>query len=135
MGVLIAIRRLLGNTGTETDPTPCEADGQPATGDDPFAQLVADALDELPDEFLRALAHIPVIVSDGGADAGAYGLYRGAGTAHPDVGAQIIIFRDTLTRDFGEDRARIAAEVRRTVRHEVAHHLGYGERGVASLGL
>jgi predicted amidophosphoribosyltransferase len=43
--------------------------------------------------------------------------------------------RDTLLRDFGHDPARLAAEVERTLRHEIAHHLGYREGGVAGLGL
>jgi predicted Zn-dependent protease with MMP-like domain len=48
---------------------------------------------------------------------------------------RIIIFRDTLTRDFGHDPELLKAQVRRTVRHELAHHLGWGETGVRGLGL
>jgi predicted Zn-dependent protease with MMP-like domain len=29
----------------------------------------------------------------------------------------------------------LRAQVERTLRHEVAHHLGWGERGVRGLGL
>ncbi|HEU4974201.1 MAG TPA: metallopeptidase family protein [Baekduia sp.] len=137
MGVLMTIRRLLagrsGAPGAGAHPPAAPAPAAPE--DTRFAELVADALDELPDEFLRALERVPVVVSDGGATEGAYGLYRGAGVAHPEIAAQIVIFRDTLTRDFGADPPRMAAEIRRTVRHELGHHLGYGERGVSSLGL
>ena len=66
---------------------------------------------------------------------GLYGLYHGGGVARDDVPARIVVYRDTLERDFGGEPARLAAEVRRTVRHEVAPHLGYRERGVAALGL
>lgn len=98
-------------------------------------QLVAEALDRLPDWVLAVLADVPVLVLDGGREAHAYGLYRGDGAARARVLDQIVIYRDALLRDFGDDPDRLAAEVERTLRHEVAHHLGYTEGGVAGLGL
>lgn len=100
-----------------------------------FATLVQAALDELPEQFTATLAAVPVMIGDRGGAVGAYGLYHGAGMAHPEVPAQIIIFRDTLLRDFGHDPAALAEEVRRVVRHELGHHLGFDERGVRRLGL
>lgn len=100
-----------------------------------FAALVQAALDELPEQFTATLAAVPVMIGDRGGAVGAYGLYHGAGMAHPEVPAQIIIFRDTLLRDFGHDPAALAEEVRRVVRHELGHHLGFDERGVRRLGL
>ena len=41
-----------------------------------------------------------------------------------------MIFRDTLLRDFGHDPELLKAQVTRTVRHELAHHLGWDEKGV-----
>ena len=38
-------------------------------------------------------------------------------------------------RDFGDDPAELRAQVTRTVRHELAHHLGADELGVRELGL
>ena len=96
-----------------------------------FDALVRDALDELPEDVLAALEHTPVVVDDGGREAGAYGLYMGMA----DGPGLVVIFRDTLVRDFGDDPRRLAQQVRQTVRHEVAHHLGYGERRVRALGL
>ena len=46
-----------------------------------------------------------------------------------------VIFRDTLLRDFGHDPDLLKAQVTRTVRHELAHHLGWNENGVRGLGL
>ena len=46
-----------------------------------------------------------------------------------------MIYRDTLERDFGHDRDLLARQVERTLRHELAHHLGWDERGVGDLGL
>ena len=107
----------------------------PELRDDAFGELVRQALDELPDTVLDALGNTPVLVADGGDAAGAYGLYHGAGLARTDVAAQIVLYRDTLTRDFGHDPVLLRRQVRRTVRHEVAHHIGYDEPGVAALGL
>lgn len=45
-----------------------------------------------------------------------------------------MIFQDTLERDFGSDPELLARQVERTLRHAVAHHLGYKAR-VAALGL
>lgn len=107
----------------------------PAMSDAAFAELVQAALDELPEQFTATLARVPVMIGDRGGAVGAYGLYHGAGMAHPEIPAQIIIFRDTLLRDFGHDPAALAEEVRRVVRHELGHHLGFDERGVRRLGL
>lgn len=98
-------------------------------------QLVAISLDRLPDWMFDVLADVPVLVLDGGREAGVYGLYDGDGFAHDRALDQIIIYRDSLLRDFGHDRELLAAEVERTLRHEIAHHLGKDERGVAALGL
>jgi predicted Zn-dependent protease with MMP-like domain len=105
------------------------------TTDEDFKALVRSALDELPLEFHRALEHVAVVVSDGGRARRAYGLYQGDTVARDYFHDRIIIFRDTLTRDFGHDPELLKAQVRRTVRHELAHHLGWGEPGVRGLGL
>ena len=105
------------------------------TSDEDFKALVRSALDELPLEFHRALEHVAVVVSDGGRARRAYGLYQGDTVARDYFHDRIVIFRDTLMRDFGHDPELLKAQVRRTVRHELAHHLGWGEKGVRGLGL
>lgn len=99
-----------------------------------FKALVRSALDDLPLEFHRALEHVAVVVEDNGRKHHAYGLYHGATVAH-DGFARIVIFRDTIVRDFGYDYDILRAQVVRTVRHELAHHLGWDEDGVRGLGL
>jgi predicted Zn-dependent protease with MMP-like domain len=103
--------------------------------DEDFKAIVRSALDELPLEFHRALEHVAVVVSDGGRKQRAYGLYQGDTVARDFFHDRIVIFRDTLVRDFGDDPELLKAQVTRTVRHELAHHLGWGERGVRGLGL
>jgi predicted Zn-dependent protease with MMP-like domain len=106
-----------------------------------FEAMVRDALDELPAEFQRAIESVPVVVSDRGEANHAYGMYVGfrrkgaswfAPAGLPD---EIMIFRDTLVRDFGDDPQRLRAQVKRVVRHEVGHFLGFDEDGVRELGL
>jgi predicted Zn-dependent protease with MMP-like domain len=100
-----------------------------------FRALVRSALDDLPLEFHRALEHVAVVVSDGGRRRRAYGLYQGDTMANDHFHDRIVIFRDTLLRDFGDDPELLRAQVTRTVRHELAHHLGWDEKGVRGLGL
>ena len=102
---------------------------------DEFEALVADAIDALPDEFQAVLAKVAIVVSDIGEEAHAYGQYFGDGVARENFEDRIVIYRDTLERDFGHDRELLARQVARTLRHELAHHLGWNERGVGGLGL
>lgn len=102
---------------------------------DEFESLVVDAIDRLPAEFQEVLEKVPVVVSELGAEARAYGQYFGDGIAREQYEDRIVIYRDTLERDFGHDRRLLAEQVERTLRHELAHHLGWDEGGVGGLGL
>jgi predicted Zn-dependent protease with MMP-like domain len=93
------------------------------TEPDEFESLVVDAIDALPEQFQRVLEHH------------AYGHYFGDGVAFEGVEDRIVIYRDTLERDFGHNRELLARQVERTLRHELAHHLGWDEGGVGGLGL
>jgi predicted Zn-dependent protease with MMP-like domain len=110
-------------------------------GEQDFEALVRSALDELPIAFQRALEHVAVVVSDRGAQNHAYGMYVGSRLGgNPFFGGgglpeEILIFRDTLVRDFGDDPSLLRAHIVKTVRHEVGHYLGFDEAGVRKLGL
>ena len=104
--------------------------------DEDFEELVRDALDDLPDLLREALnRNVAVVISDGGRRHRAYGLYQGDGAHRDDYSDRIIIFRDTLRRDFGHDPDLLREQVTITVRHELAHHIGFDELGVRGLGL
>jgi predicted Zn-dependent protease with MMP-like domain len=123
----------------------------PAHNEQDFIELVRQAIDELPPEFAQALDHVGVVISDQGAVQRLngrlqplYGLYVGyGGRSSYIIGApvsyalpdRIVIFRDTLVHDYGNDPDRLRMQVTRTLRHELAHHLGWDETGVRSLGL
>ncbi len=125
----------LARQGLAADPEESEFMELDPLDDDDFEELVRDALDDLPDLLRNALEHVAVVISDGGRRAGAYGLYQGGTVARDDVHDRIVVFRDTLRRDFGHDPDQLRDQVTRTVRHELAHHVGFDELGVSTLDL
>ena len=100
-----------------------------------FDLMVADALDRLPPEVQELVSRVPVIVSHRGREFRAYGHHYGGPYTRGDYEHRIVIYQDTLERDFGHDPELLAAQGERTVRHEVAHHVGWDEPGVRGLGL
>ena len=127
----------LAREGVAAEPDESEFMDLDPYDDDDFEELVRDALDELPD-LLRALVenhNVAVVISDGGRRRRAYGLYQGDGATRDNYPDRIIIFRDTLRRDFGHDPDLLREQVTITVRHELAHHIGFDELGVRDLGL
>lgn len=125
----------LARDGLVVDPDEADFMELDPLDDDDFEELVRDALDDLPDLLRNALRHVAVVISDGGRRRGAYGLYQGDGATRDDTHDRIVIFRDTLRRDFGHDPELLRDQVTRTVRHELAHHVGFDELGVSRLDL
>jgi predicted Zn-dependent protease with MMP-like domain len=114
-----------------------ELASQPDLGEDTteFDLLVADAIDRLPPDFQRLLDQTPVVISHRGRENRAYGHYFGDTVARDNYPDRIVLYQDTLERDFGHDPELLRAQVERTLRHELAHHLGWHEQGVRDLGL
>jgi predicted Zn-dependent protease with MMP-like domain len=126
----------LAREGIAAEPTEQDFLALDPYDDDDFAELVRDAMDELPDLLRAALdRNVAVVISDAGRRHRAYGLYNGDGASRDDYPDRIIIFRDTLRRDFGHDPDLLRHQVMITVRHELAHHIGFDELGVRDLGL
>jgi predicted Zn-dependent protease with MMP-like domain len=114
-----------------------------------FEQLVDRALAAIPDPYRQALREVAVIVEDepsetqlreNGIEAGGsmYGLYEGV--PRTDYGAdwaaspnRITLFRLPLQEDFPDPRD-LEMEVRMTVLHELAHHLGIDDERLDELG-
>ena len=116
----------------------------------PFEQLVDRALGAIPDPFRAALAEVAIVIDDEltpeqrrdnglGPDEDLYGLYEGVPrteyaadwTAVPN---RITLFRLPLEEDFA-DPIDLAEEVRITVIHELAHHLGIDDDRLHELGV
>jgi predicted Zn-dependent protease with MMP-like domain len=125
----------LAREGLAADPDENEFMELDPLDDRDFEELVRDALDDLPDLLRNALSHVAVVISDGGRRQGAYGLYQGDGATSDTTHDRIVVFRDTLRRDFGHDPDLLRDQVTRTVRHELAHHVGFDELGVSRLDL
>jgi predicted Zn-dependent protease with MMP-like domain len=125
----------LAREGLVVEPDEAEFMELDPLNDADFEELVRDALDDLPDLLRNALAHVAVVISDGGRSRGAYGLYQGDGATRHDAHDRIVIFRDTIRRDFGHDPDMLREQVTKTVRHELAHHVGFDELGVSRLDL
>ena len=108
---------------------------------DRFEELVADALDEIPEELWRLMDNVAVVVKDGSPGSNLLGLYdgvpltersRGYGEAMvmPD---RITIFRRPILA-ICDDEVEVVRQVRVTVIHEVAHHFGIDDARLHELG-
>ena len=112
-----------------------------------FEQLVADALDGIPEELGRQMENVAVIVEDwpspeqlAGRRGTLLGLYEGISLTRrsplsyagvlPD---RITIFRGPLCQLAGDEDELIGL-VKTTVVHEVAHHFGISDERLGELG-
>jgi predicted Zn-dependent protease with MMP-like domain len=115
-----------------------------------FERLVDRALAGIPSPFREHLAEVAVVIEDEpsdrqlvenglGPDETLYGLYEGVprtewGADWAVVPNRISLFRVPLEEDY-PDPADLEDEVRRTVVHELAHHLGIDDERLDELGL
>jgi len=80
---------------------------------------VRQALDQLPEWVTQELGEVAVVVEESHPD-GIMGIYDPVGGLQ-----RIVVFRDANPT---------AAEVKRTVFHEIGHHFGMNEEHIDSLG-
>lgn len=116
-----------------------------------FDRLVERAVASIPEPFRAALDEIALVVADEptaeqlreqglGPDETLYGLYEGVprsewGGDWLPIPTRIVLFRLPLEEDF-PDPVELAHEVRVTVLHELAHHLGIDDEDrLAALGI
>jgi predicted Zn-dependent protease with MMP-like domain len=105
---------------------------------DAFETLIAEALEEIPDELRAEMENVAIIIDDESPPGPLYGLYEGIplterGTyagVRPD---QITLFLNTICRS-ARTPDELAQRVRVTVLHEVGHHFGLGEARLRELG-
>jgi predicted Zn-dependent protease with MMP-like domain len=107
-----------------------------------FEELVAEALDSLPEALGSYMDNVAVFVEDQ-RRPGLLGLYEGvpltkrAGYGTPYNGLpmpdRITIFRLPICR-MCADEAEVVRQVRITVVHEVAHHFGIDDERLHELG-
>ncbi len=110
-----------------------------------FERVVDEALDELPAWVVDAVDNLHVVVEDWPTPEqdpegeGILGIYEGVSLAErgldyfgvlPD---RIVIFMEPHLQ-MGLRRRELRDEIRKTVLHEVAHHLGIDDRRLHELG-
>lgn len=106
-----------------------------------FAELVAEALDSIPDELGRLMDNVNVFVDDDSPPGRLFGLYQGVpltrreaygagGLVMPD---RITVFRRTICATCRTEE-QVRDQVRVTVIHEVAHHFGIDDARLDELG-
>jgi predicted Zn-dependent protease with MMP-like domain len=103
-----------------------------------FEELVRDALDEVPDELLKLMDNVVILVEDDSPE-GLLGLYEGHaltergwhyGGVLPD---RIMIYRHPILRICNSEED-VIEEVAITVVHEIAHHFGIDDDRLHQLG-
>ncbi len=104
-----------------------------------FEDLVAEALDLIPQEFTRAMDNVVILVEDRHPTQNLYGLYHGVAltsrTSHysghlPDT---ITIYRLPILAH-ADDLQDAREQVATTVIHEIAHHFGIDDQRLDELG-
>jgi predicted Zn-dependent protease with MMP-like domain len=105
-----------------------------------FEQLVADALDQLPDELAILLDNVVVVIEDhNGDEPDLLGLYEGVpltereGYGGFELPDRISIYRLPLC-ELAADEDEVVEEVLVTVVHEIAHHFGIDDDRLHELG-
>lgn len=106
-----------------------------------FDALVDRALDGIPDELVRLVRNVVVLVEDDAPDddPDLLGLYDGIalterwGDPVMELPDRIFIFRNNLL-DMCSSVEELEEEVRITVVHEVAHHFGIDDDRLHDLG-
>ena len=104
-----------------------------------FESLVADALDEIPDELARLMDNVVVVVEDDPQEPGLLGLYEGTPLTEReayggmDLPDRITIYRNPIcaTATCADE---VVDEVLTTVVHEIAHHFGIDDEVLHDLG-
>ncbi len=104
-----------------------------------FEELVADALDEIPEELGQLMENVWVTVEDVPEVPGLLGLYDGVPlTEREAYGGMVMPDRITLYRlpicAMSRSEDDVVEVVRDTVIHEVAHHFGIDDDRLDELG-
>lgn len=106
---------------------------------DSFENAVEDALSSLPSSFREHLENVEIAIENlpdedwilEGIEFDVLGIYQGATimSSEPDFPDRILLFQHNL-ENISPDRETLLEEIRDTLFHEVAHHMGMDEDAV-----
>jgi predicted Zn-dependent protease with MMP-like domain len=104
-----------------------------------FEEMVAEALDALPERLGELMRNVAVVVEHGPGPRGLLGLYQGVPlTSRTSSYAGVLPDRITIYRRaicaICSTEADVADQVRKTVVHEVGHHFGISDERLDELG-
>ena len=104
-----------------------------------FESIVADAMDEIPDDLWELMDNVAIVVAEDTADPELLGLYEGIPlTERDDYGGMVMPDRITIYRlpicRICASPAEVVEQIRITVVHEVAHHFGIDDDRLDELG-
>lgn len=105
-----------------------------------FEELVADALDDIPEDLARLMDNVWVTVEDEPEIPGLLGLYDGIPLTARDGGYAGMVMPDRITLyrlpicAMSADADEVVDVVYDTVVHEVAHHFGIDDDRLDELG-
>jgi len=104
-----------------------------------FEEMVATALDGLPEELGKVISNVAVTVEHGPGPPGLLGLYQGVPlTSRTSQYAGVLPDRITIYRRaicaICRTEEEVADQVRRTVIHEVGHYFGIDDNRLRELG-
>ena len=104
-----------------------------------FEEMVATALDGLPEELGKLISNVAVTVEHGPGPPGLLGLYQGVPlTSRTSQYAGVLPDRITIYRRaicaICRTEEEVADQVRRTVIHEVGHYFGIDDNRLRELG-
>jgi predicted Zn-dependent protease with MMP-like domain len=104
-----------------------------------FEQMVATALDSLPEDLGEMMRNVAVLVEPGPGPRGLLGLYEGIPLTSRTTGyAGVLPDRITIYQQaicaICHSQAEVIEQVRRTVIHEVGHHFGISDERLRELG-
>jgi predicted Zn-dependent protease with MMP-like domain len=105
-----------------------------------FEELVEEAFETLPEEFSSSIENLAVVVEDRAVGRPLYGLYEGIpltkrsplsyAAVAPD---RITLYQETISSRCNDEQ-ELAAQIRRTLIHEVGHYFGISDERLDELG-
>jgi predicted Zn-dependent protease with MMP-like domain len=107
--------------------------------EDRFSALVGEALDRIPDDLWNRFENVAVVVEDANSEEpDILGLYEGFPLTERDDYAGVLPDKISIYRlplcDMCSDEDELIEEIRITVVHELAHHMGIDDHDLHELG-